>query len=123
MRPATNERLDGMGSGSRDASAASLLGWIRKIACSWFARIHRARGERRLELLETLQLGGKRQMMLIVCEGQKYLVGAGGDSVHSIAAILHSSGESAPSYAGHLRMHGSQPEAPPSWALDVRRPD
>jgi flagellar biogenesis protein FliO len=40
-----------------------------------------------MELLETLQLGGKRQLMLVTCDGRSYLVGAGGDSVHSIAEM------------------------------------
>jgi hypothetical protein len=49
--------------------------------------IRGVRGERRLELIETLRLGGKRQLMLVLCDGQRVLVGAGGDSVHSIAEI------------------------------------
>jgi flagellar biogenesis protein FliO len=40
-----------------------------------------------MELVEVLQLGGKRQLMLVECDGRRYLVGAGGDSVHSIAEI------------------------------------
>ena len=47
----------------------------------------RVRGKRRLELIETLPLGGKRQLMLVLCDGQRVLVGAGGDGVHSIAEI------------------------------------
>jgi hypothetical protein len=42
-----------------------------------------------MELIETLHLGGKRQLLLVLCDGQRYLVGAGGDSVHSIAEIAH----------------------------------
>jgi hypothetical protein len=42
-----------------------------------------------MELIETLQLGGKRQLLLVSCDGQRYLVGAGSDSVHSIAEIAH----------------------------------
>jgi flagellar biogenesis protein FliO len=47
----------------------------------------KARAKRRMELVEMLQLGGKRQLMLVVCDGQRYLVGAGGDSVQSIAEM------------------------------------
>jgi flagellar biogenesis protein FliO len=47
----------------------------------------RARGVRRLELIETLPLGGKRQLMLVLCDGLRVLVGADGDGVHSIAEI------------------------------------
>jgi flagellar biogenesis protein FliO len=52
-----------------------------------FAGIGKARAKRRMELVEMLQLGGKRQLMLVVCDGQRYLVGAGGDSVQSIAEM------------------------------------
>jgi flagellar biogenesis protein FliO len=47
------------------------------------------RAGRRMELIETLQLGGKRQLLLVSCDGQRYLVGAGGDNIHSIAELVH----------------------------------
>jgi hypothetical protein len=40
-----------------------------------------------MELVERLELGGKRQLMLVVCDGQRYLLGAGGDGVHSITEM------------------------------------
>lgn len=42
---------------------------------------------RRMELVETLNLGGKRQLMLVLCEGQRFLVGAGAEEVQSIINI------------------------------------
>lgn len=39
---------------------------------------------RRMELLETLSLGGRRQLMLVVCDGERFLVGVSGDAVQSI---------------------------------------
>jgi hypothetical protein len=59
----------------------------RVVAAVRHAFAGRASSRRRMNLLETLQLGGKRQLMLVLCDGQKYLVGAGSDSVHSIAEI------------------------------------
>ncbi len=47
----------------------------------------RAGTRHRMELIETLPLGGRRQLMLVVCDGQSYLIGAGNDSVHSIVGI------------------------------------
>jgi flagellar biogenesis protein FliO len=64
-----------------------LLGWIRRMARNGLGNLQRGRGQRRMELVETLQLGGKRQLMLVVCDGKRYLVGAGGDAVNSIAAL------------------------------------
>jgi len=40
-----------------------------------------------MEFIEVLQLGGKRQLMLVACAGRQYLVGAGSDSVQSIVEI------------------------------------
>jgi flagellar biogenesis protein FliO len=67
--------------------AGWLLGWARRIARDGWGNLQRGRGPRRMELVETLQLGGKRQLMLVVCDGQRYLVGAGGDAVNSIEAM------------------------------------
>jgi flagellar biogenesis protein FliO len=40
-----------------------------------------------MQLVETLSLGGKRQMMLVDCDGERYLVGCGADTVTSIAKV------------------------------------
>jgi len=52
-----------------------------------FPRMGRPRDERRMKLTETLSLGGKRQLMLVICDGQSFLVGTGGDGVGTIVAI------------------------------------
>ena len=52
-----------------------------------FPRMGRARDERRMKLEETLALGGKRQLMLVTCDGQRFLVGTGGDGVGTIVAV------------------------------------
>jgi|GEM_PF-1799180 len=41
----------------------------------------------RMHLVETLPLGGKRQLMLVECWGKKYLVGCGPDAVQTIAPV------------------------------------
>jgi len=42
---------------------------------------------KQMKLVESLPLGNRRQLLLIVCDNQRYLVGAGADSVGSILAI------------------------------------
>jgi hypothetical protein len=74
---------------SRSGLAGSIRARIEAVLRNGFAGLGRVRSERRMELIETLQLGGKRQLLLVMCDGQRYLVGAGGDSVHSIAEIVH----------------------------------
>jgi flagellar biogenesis protein FliO len=45
------------------------------------------RTEKQMHLLETLPLGGKRQLMLIRCGEQRFLVGAGVDGVQTIVEV------------------------------------
>jgi len=75
-----------------------LLATVRALATRGFGRLRgRSRSERRLQLVETLPLGGKRQLMLIVCDGQHFLVGGGSDTVCTITPILpHAHTKTAP---------------------------
>ncbi len=77
----------GQASGTPGGLAVWLLAWFQTPLRARFAGIGKPRSKRRMELVEMLQLGGKRQLMLVVCDGQRYLVGAGGDSVQSIAEM------------------------------------
>ncbi len=51
----------------------------------------RAGRRNQMKLVESLPLGNRRQLLLIVCDNQRYLVGAGADSVGSILAVEASS--------------------------------
>ena len=84
-----------------------MLAWFRMLWPGGFARLGKGRAERRMELVEVLQLGGKRQLMLVVCDGRRYLVGAGGDSVQSIAVI----GGEVDANAASLEAKGSRVES------------
>ena len=62
-----------------------VAGWI-------FALLRCLRGQRemqrqQLRLVETLSLGGKRQLMLVTCAGESFLVGGGMDSVETIVRL------------------------------------
>jgi len=70
--------------------AASLLAWLETLCRKGLRGLRQGQSERRMKLLETLHLGGKRQLMLVVCDGHRYLLGLGGDSVQSIAEMNHS---------------------------------
>jgi hypothetical protein len=86
-KPVVDEMRNAKTNGNDSGLAGWLLGWIRGVARTGLGNLQRGRGQRRMELVETLQLGGKRQLMLVVCDGQRYLVGAGGDAIGSIEAI------------------------------------
>ena len=47
----------------------------------------RRRPRRRMQLGEALAIGGKKQLMLVSCEGERFLVGTGADSVQSIVRV------------------------------------
>jgi flagellar biogenesis protein FliO len=47
-----------------------------------------------MRLAETLSLGGKRQLMLVICDGQRFLVGTGGEGVGTIVAFTPGSAQS-----------------------------
>lgn len=42
---------------------------------------------RRLRVVETLPLGAKKQLLLVTCDGEKYLVGTGAESVQTITRV------------------------------------
>jgi flagellar biogenesis protein FliO len=44
----------------------------------------RQRNQRRMRVVETLSLGGKRSLLLVECAGKAFFVGCGGDAVNCI---------------------------------------
>jgi flagellar biogenesis protein FliO len=64
-----------------------LLSQMKELCAAVRGKMQADRGRRRMELVETLHLGSKRQLMLVVCDGQAYLIGASGDSVQAIEPV------------------------------------
>lgn len=62
-----------------------LAGWI--IERLRVSRGSRASERREMYLLETLCIGGRRQLMLVECGGERFLVGGGMDTVETIVQI------------------------------------
>ena len=65
--------------------AQGLAGWLLGVL-----RGFRGQGDmqrKQLRLVETLSLGGKRQLMLVNCGGESFLVGGGMDSVETIVRL------------------------------------
>ena len=62
-----------------------LAGWVLRLLRSW--RGHREMQREQLRLVETLSLGGKRQLMLVTCAGERFLVGGGPESVETIVRL------------------------------------
>src|SRR5580693_3286000 len=62
-----------------------LAGWMLGLLRGW--RGQREMQRKQLRLVETLSLGGKRQLMLVTCAGESFLVGGGMDSVETIVRL------------------------------------
>jgi flagellar biogenesis protein FliO len=62
-----------------------LAGWVLGLLRSCAGK-REAQGKQ-MRLIETLALGGKRQLMLVSCAGEKFLVGGGVESVETIVRV------------------------------------
>ena len=62
-----------------------LAGWELGLAQSW--REPRVSQKKQIQLVETLPLGGKRQLMLVTCAGESFLVGGSFESVETIVRL------------------------------------
>ena len=74
--PASNENADGS---EMKINTKDREGWI----WSFWSQV-RAKNQRRMRVVETLSLGGKRSLFLVECEGKPFFVGCGGDAVNCI---------------------------------------
>jgi hypothetical protein len=91
------DRGDGMrvsqGAGQKELNTVAmaapevqgLAGWLLGLLRGW--RGQREMQRKQLRLVETLSLGGKRQLMLVTCAGESFLVGGGIDSVETIVRL------------------------------------
>ena len=62
-----------------------LAGWVLGLLPGW--RGQREMQRKQLQLVETLPLGGKRQLMWVTCGGESFLVGGGMESVEAIVRL------------------------------------
>jgi flagellar biogenesis protein FliO len=68
-----------------------LAGWVLGLLPG--LRGQREIKQRQLRVVESLPLGGKRQLMLVTCAGESFLVGCG---MESVGAIIRLKAESSP---------------------------
>jgi flagellar biogenesis protein FliO len=65
--------------------AEGLTGWIFSVLRRW--RNSTAAAPRRMKVVESLALGGRRQLMLVTCGTEEFLVGGGAESVDVIMRV------------------------------------
>lgn len=72
--------------GTKDSSwPGGLAGWLLSHLSG--AGIKRKSVAKQMQLLETLPLGGKRNLMLVSCVGELFLVGGSTEGVESIVRV------------------------------------
>jgi flagellar biogenesis protein FliO len=69
------------------AETQGLAGWVLGLLRSWRGLREVQGRQKQMHLVETLALGGKRQLMLVSCEGEWFLVGGGMESVETIVRV------------------------------------
>jgi flagellar biogenesis protein FliO len=62
-----------------------LAGWVLGLLRGW--RGERTAQRKQMRVVETLALGGRRQLMLVSCGAEHFLVGGGIDSVETIVRV------------------------------------
>ena len=85
VRPGNSE-------GASTPEIAGLAGWL--LALVRWSRGQRECQQKQLRLVETLPLGGKRQLMLVTCAGESFLVGGSFESVETIVRLTAESSTS-----------------------------
>ena len=95
--------------------ASPLVNWVKRVSAGALGCMQVGRAPRQMQLLETLNLGGKRQLLLVVCDGKRYLIGAGGDGVHSIEEVRPTAGACGTAHSLYCQRDGG------TVGLDARR--
>ena len=70
-------------------SQCGLVGWM--VGLMRGARNESRSGRKQMYLRETLPLGGKRQLMLVSCGREYFLVGGGMESIETIVQVRNQS--------------------------------
>ena len=63
-------------------------GWlIEVLQAVWLRAKVRHDAKRQMFIIENLSLGSRKQLLLVSCAGEQFLVGTGAESVHTIVRV------------------------------------
>lgn len=72
----------------RSDALGELAGWMLEAWRAVRARTGESRRpSREMRVLETLAVGGRKQLLLVSCAGERFLVGTGSDGVGTIVRV------------------------------------
>ena len=63
-----------------------LAGWLLEVGAQVLGRGRVAR-QKEMRVVETLTIGAKKQLVLVSCGGERFLVGTGADNVGTIVRV------------------------------------
>lgn len=76
--------------------ASLALGPLQRLRAAFLDRAASVRSRHRhMELVESLSLGNRRQLFLVICDDHRFLVGAGADRVGTLVAMPESAADAA----------------------------
>lgn len=84
MRRESVQRAGWAGGADKSGGSVGVAALLLRL---WTDRRANTTRKRRMQLLETLPLGGKRQLMLVGFDGEEFLVAGGFDSIETIVKI------------------------------------
>jgi len=64
----------------------TLIGRVLSLAGGVWG-VSRGKSQKRMQVIETLSLGAKKQLVLVSCDGDRFLVGTGPDHVQTIVRL------------------------------------
>ena len=68
------------------AEVQGLAGWLLAVA-RHFRSADKRQARRHMRVVETLPMGPKRNLYLVSCDGERFLVGTGQESVQTIVRV------------------------------------
>lgn len=87
----TVQRVELVNTTDSEFRQSGLTGWLIRM---WNSRMAARRGSvKKLQLVETLHMGSKKQLMLVQCGNEQFLVGGGMESITAIVRISSSEAE------------------------------
>jgi flagellar biogenesis protein FliO len=68
---------------AQTSNPGGLAGWLLNLLRSRTTQ----KAARHLQIVENLALGGRRQLTLVLCDGERFLVGGGPDGIATIVRV------------------------------------
>ena len=76
-------------------TTGGLVGWVMEAFSYLMANGSRRPAMKQMRIVETLAIGAKKQLLLVSCGGERFLVGTGSESVQTMMRVRRETGVAA----------------------------